>query len=150
MTIANQRNRLHSLAVCVVLGVLSTTAVAQQTPQAMAPAQKKEASKIDRVDDNQDASATSPANEQAQASKLTGRLPRYFAKVVDNEQRREIYRIQAEYVGKIEALEKQLEALRRAEMQAIVEVLSKEQWQQIQQLRELALARLAARQTDTP
>jgi hypothetical protein len=64
-----------------------------------------------------------------------GRLPRYFASLVDSRQRAAIYQIQSTMATKIEALERQLEELRQAEMREMEAVLNDTQLQQLQSLR---------------
>jgi hypothetical protein len=64
-----------------------------------------------------------------------GRLPRYFASLVDSRQREAIYQIQASMAAKVEALEMQLEELRQAEMREIEAVLNDTQLRQLQSLR---------------
>src|SRR5687767_2924953 len=49
-------------------------------------------------------------NKEGQA-KRTRRLPQYYAKVVDRNQRESIYKIQETYQPQIDALEEQLKAL---------------------------------------
>ena len=60
-----------------------------------------------------------PASSKPEASKAkrrgnAGRLPPYYASVVDNRQRQAIYEIRARMASEIERLEKQLDALRQS------------------------------------
>ncbi len=64
-----------------------------------------------------------------------GRLPPYYASVVDNRQRQAIYEIRARVASELEQLEKQLDALRQSEMVEIEGVLTAEQRAQIESLR---------------
>ncbi len=70
-----------------------------------------------------------------------GRLPPYFASLVDSRQRDVIYKIRASMAAKIAELEKQLEELRQAEMHEIEGVLTDDQRQQLQSLRAIRAAK---------
>lgn len=56
-----------------------------------------------------------------------GRLPRFFASLVDDQQRMEIYEIQTSYRPRFQKLEKQLAQLEAAEMRDMEKVLSTSQ-----------------------
>jgi hypothetical protein len=60
------------------------------------------------------------------------RLPAHYGAVVDEKQREEIYRIQEEYHPKIEAIEKQLRALKKERDAKISAVLTTEQRKQVE------------------
>lgn len=79
-----------------------------------------------------------PAKTQEKEAKLTGRLPRYFGKVVDDNQRQRIYEIQAEYRQKVTALQQQLDQAKAAELEAIEGVLQPGQLEQLKKLRSAA------------
>ena len=84
--------------------------------------------------------ASEPASPKPEASKAkrrgnAGRLPPYYASVVDNHQRQASYEIRARMAREIEELEKQLDALRQSEMAEIEEVLTASQRAQIESLR---------------
>lgn len=64
---------------------------------------------------------------------LRGRLPAHYGKVVTEEQRTAIYKIQEEYRPKIEALKAQLEAIEKQRDEKIAAVLTPEQKKQIEQ-----------------
>ena len=64
-----------------------------------------------------------------------GRLPAYFASIVDSQQREAIYKIRASMATRIADLEKQLEELRQAEMREIEGVLTDGQREQLETLR---------------
>lgn len=64
-----------------------------------------------------------------------GRLPPYYASVVDDRQRQAIYEIRARMASEFEQLEKQLDALRQSEMAEIEGVLTAAQRAQIEALR---------------
>ena len=78
---------------------------------------------------------TASKAKTADQEELTGRLPRYFSSLVDEEQRDEIYEIQTSYRDKIEELEQQLADLRSKEMAAIEKVLTTTQRKELADLR---------------
>ncbi|MGI9470855.1 MAG: hypothetical protein ACR2NZ_04945 [Rubripirellula sp.] len=80
-------------------------------------------------------SMSKPEAAEAEAV-LTGRLPRYFASVVDSKQRQEIYEIQASFQTKIEELEAELAALEEEQMKEIEGVLTTTQRKKLVELRE--------------
>lgn len=84
---------------------------------------------------------------QARA-KPKGRLPAYYAKVVDAAQRAEIYKLQESFAAKREALEKQLAALKSEEDAAVEAVLTPQQKQKLAALREEAKAAREKRAAD--
>ncbi|NLX94939.1 MAG: hypothetical protein GXY83_02055 [Rhodopirellula sp.] len=89
------------------------------------------------------AAAQSPA---APLRQFRGRLPAYFAKVIDEQQRQRIYGIQQTYHERIETLKVQLAALideRDAEVEA---VLSAEQRLEIERMKAAARAKRGVEQ----
>jgi Spy/CpxP family protein refolding chaperone len=60
-------------------------------------------------------------------------LPAHYAQVIDEKQRDEIYKIQEEYQPKIEALQSQLNALKKERDEKISAVLTAEQKKQVDQ-----------------
>jgi TolA-binding protein len=62
-------------------------------------------------------------------------LPRFFAGLVDDEQREQIYAIQASYQDQIEALEKELATLKEAELSEMEKVLTAAQRKELETLR---------------
>jgi len=88
----------------------------------------------------------SPAQEgeATQPAKRRHRLPRYYSQVVTEEQRASIYDLQDEYAPRIEKLEAQLAALEEERDTKIVEVLSPEQRQQVDDLEAAARAKRRA------
>ncbi len=91
-----------------------------------------------------------PAKQESQEKpaarkKARGRLPRYFAKVVTQQQREDIYEIQARFAARVEELQKQIDALIRQRDQEVEAVLSSEQLAEVRKLREEAKKRQAAR-----
>ena len=87
-------------------------------------------------------SQKSQANETEK--ELTGRLPRYFASLVDDEQRQEIYAIRNDFRDEIEALEKKLAALKVKEMQAVEKVLTTTQRRKLASLRDAGASKTAS------
>jgi hypothetical protein len=81
------------------------------------------------VDRPQIAYAADPqsAPEGAKKSRPRGRLPKYYATVVNEKQREDIYRIQEEYELKLKALQAQLDAMKKEKDQKIEAVLTPEQ-----------------------
>ena len=65
--------------------------------------------------------------------KVRGRLPAYYAKVVTDEQREKIYKIQAEYRPKIKAIKAQLKALKKERKDKIAAVLTPQQKKQVEE-----------------
>ena len=76
--------------------------------------------------------------------KLHGRLPAYYRLVVSEEQRMEIYRIQAEYKDRIQSLQDQLKELKHKRDARIVSVLTEEQKKQVEEAATKAKAKKAA------
>ena len=77
--------------------------------------------------------------------KPRGRLPAYYAGVVDEKQRERIYAIQKQYAGQIESLQKQIASTRMKRDQAIERVLTKSQLSEIRKKRAAAAAKRKAR-----
>src|SRR5262245_43713374 len=68
--------------------------------------------------------------------KLKGRLPKNFGKLgLRDDQRQDIYRIQANYRSRIDDLQRQLDQLRSEERAAIEKVLTPEQLKRLRELR---------------
>ncbi len=66
---------------------------------------------------------------------VKGRLPRYFASLVNSDQRTEIYRIQAKFRDQIAELKQQLEKLESKQMQDIEAVLTTGQREKLNDFR---------------
>ena len=77
------------------------------------------------------------AEGKAPLKKILGRkgrrLPAHYAQVVNEKQREEIYKIEDEYQPKIEALQKQLDALKKERDEKISAVLTAEQKKQLEE-----------------
>jgi hypothetical protein len=65
-----------------------------------------------------------PKGKAAAAAKPKGRLPAYYADVVDERQRAAIYSIQSDFKSKIEALQEQIDKLTAERDTAIESVLT--------------------------
>jgi len=78
------------------------------------------------------------AAKKAPREKPAGRLPNYFAEVVDKAQREAIYKIQQEYEPKLAELRRQLEELTKQRDEKIRAVLTPEQLKKVEQLQEQA------------
>jgi hypothetical protein len=69
------------------------------------------------------------------ATKLKGKLPAHFKKLgLSDQQTQQIFKIEAGYVDKIEALQKQLADMKKAEHQEIDNVLTDEQKAHLKEL----------------
>lgn len=82
--------------------------------------------------------AAQSAQQEAQPAQPTpprGRLPAYYGQVVNQQQREQIYAIQAKYSARIAELQKQLEELRAQRDAEIEKVLTPEQLKRIAELR---------------
>ena len=91
-----------------------------------------------------------PRQKPAEEQKTAGRLPPFYDVVVTPEQRQRIYAIQRKYQKQIEALQKQIEQLRRRRDQEIEAVLDEEQREIVARLRALAQRQKAQRKQKTP
>jgi len=87
----------------------------------------------------QDAAAKTVAAKKAK--KFRGRLPNYYKDVVSQQQREQIYAIQAEYREKIAALKAQLAAMTKEQNEKVATVLTAEQIQKVEQLKADAVAK---------
>lgn len=81
-----------------------------------------------------------------QTKPFRGRLPAYYGKVVDQQQRAKIYEIQKEYAPRISALQDQLAALMKERNDKVRAVLTPEQQQQVDQFRAAAAAKRREKQ----
>jgi hypothetical protein len=92
-------------------------------------------------------SGETAAGKASEPKKPRGRLPAYYGQVVDEKQREAIYAIQADYAGRISALQAQLDALIGERDQKVEGVLTPEQLQKVKELREKAKAAQTSRRT---
>jgi hypothetical protein len=92
-----------------------------------------------------EAPAETPVPEKAKSKKreFRGRLPNYYNRVVDQEQREKIYAIQREYAPKIDALKAQLAALVEERDEKVEAVLTPEQLKTVEELQAEAKAKRA-------
>jgi len=133
-----QRRTACILVAAVGLGLLGMRA----SPAAEPTGAQQEAAQPGQQTPTPDSASKA---EQSGERSFRGRLPAYYRYVVTDQQRQEIYRIQAEYAPRIEQLRAQLEALiaeRDAKVQA---VLKPEQLKRVEQLREEARKNRQAR-----
>jgi hypothetical protein len=87
---------------------------------------------------------------QVERKKPRGRLPTYFAKVVNTSQREEIYEIQSRYVEQIEKLQQQLKELVAKRDAEVDGVLSTEQMAEVMKLRREREARRKSSDGSSP
>jgi len=88
-----------------------------------------------------EAESSKAAAPAAEAKGPRGRLPAYYAEVVDEKQRAAIYSIQQEYAERIKQLRSQLEAVTKERDQKILAVLTPEQQKKVAELAEAAKAK---------
>lgn len=86
-------------------------------------------------------SSDKAAPAAAEAKGPRGRLPAYYAEVVDEKQRQTIYAIQQEYAERIKQLRLQLDAATKERDQKIAAVLTPEQQKKVAELAEAAKAK---------
>lgn len=84
------------------------------------------------------------------AKKAKGRLPNYYADVVDGQQRELIYQIQAKFRPQIEKLEAELAALKADQDKEIEAILRPEQKKKVDELRAAAEAKRKQRRQKKP
>jgi hypothetical protein len=146
---------ISSMLLMLALLIMSTT---KSLVTAQEPA-KKTAEVATRLAQNlRPASSSSSANRAGSSSKratmdsnnslLMGeqrsnnlRLPRFFAKLVDEQQRESILAIQLEYQSRLNELERELERVRQDEVAAIEKVLTDSQRKLLSQRRAEAKAK---------
>ena len=85
------------------------------------------------------AKASTEASADAPA-KVKGRLPAYYKDIVDAKQKEKIYTLQADYNGKIDALEEQIKKLTADRDAAVEGVLSPEQKEKLKKAKDGASA----------
>ncbi len=117
----------------VALASICTFAIAQEKSTKSTRGSKATSSKSTSAKSK---SAGTRSKKSATASNApAGRLPRYFASLVDEEQRAEIYEIRVTFREKLEALEKELAELRESEMSAMEKVLTTTQRKKLAEMR---------------
>ncbi len=77
-------------------------------------------------------------------AKPRGRLPAHFGKIVDPQQKETIYKLQAEYAPKIEALRAELQALLAKRDAELESVLTAEQKEKLAEFRAAAASKRGA------
>lgn len=128
---------------CVALACNPMLGYSQEKTIAPETANRSEASSSNEAERSSLEKAPRAVSEPASGSTTggvmrkpsAGRLPPYFASIVDSRQREAIYKIRASMATRISDLEKQLEELRQAEMREIEGVLTDGQREQLETLR---------------
>lgn len=138
-----QRHALESIALTTVMSVCTFFAmhapgVCQEKPTEAKAAKTTRSRARDAVSEKAKTSA-----KKAKAPR--GRLPAYYRKVVDREQREDIYAVQREYAARIDDLKAKLAALVKERDAKIAAVLTPQQQDKVRQLREEAKAKRAAK-----
>jgi TolA-binding protein len=119
----------NRVVLCLVLAGFCSTALAQE---------KKKSTRISKASaasEKQGAVATGVVKEK-QPTTLRGRLPRYFASLVDDGQRQDIYQIQASYRERIKELQAELAKLELEQMTEIEETLTSTQHKKLGEMRQ--------------
>ena len=103
----------------------------------------------------QDGAAPGAAQEDKPAprtpeKKIRGRLPAYYSRVVSQEQRTEIYSVQARFNEQMAELRKQLETLAAQRDKEVRGVLTPDQQRQVDEMVAAAKARRAGKTADPP
>lgn len=127
--------RIACVAALVVAGAAVNASGQERGPAKPAAAPPATAAK--------DAAAS--AKEPAAKETLKGRLPAFFASVVNEKQRAEIYDLQNRYASQIKQLQAQLDALTKERDTAIDAVLTAEQLAEVNKKREAAKASRSSR-----
>lgn len=124
----------------LTLAGISTVATAQDKSSKSSRSGKSTAAKSRSSDSDDSRVSVSKASRSESASRAApkGRLPRYFASLVDKDQRAEIYEIRASFRKKLETLQKELAELKESEMASIEEVLTATQRKKLAEMRESA------------
>jgi len=92
----------------------------------------------------QDAKKADPKAKAGAKDKAKGRLPAYYKDVVTDEQRDQIYAIQAKYVKQLEDLQSQIDGLKAKQNDEIEGLLSAEQKGKLAKVKEEAEAKKKA------
>jgi len=88
--------------------------------------------------------------DSSDEGKLKGRLPAYFAKLVDKDQREAIYKIEDEYGPKIKALQQQVHDLEAERNGKIRAVLTPDQQQKLDEYMAAAKSAKSGKSTKEP
>jgi len=118
-----------------VLSVTMALALSAVISSNLAIAQPKPTSKASAKAD------AKSGDEEAAPAKGKGRLPAYYKDIVDAKQKDKIYSIQAEFNGKIDALEEQIKKLTADRDAAVEGVLTAEQKGKLKKAKEEAAAK---------
>ena len=80
-------------------------------------------------------SKSTEKSEAVETTTVSYRLPRYFASIIDDEQRSEMQEIQASFHEKIAAIQQELDELEAARMKALEGVLTTSQRKMLTEMR---------------
>lgn len=127
-----------NLSLAVVFIAMSLTGIAQEAAKDSKQSPEPKATPVAQAD----ASVTAVANVKPKA--FAGRLPRFYASIVNSRQRAEIYDIQRSFVLQKQRIEQQLAEVRQAELDAIEQVLNEQQRSQLHQMRSTAESKSSA------
>jgi hypothetical protein len=86
-----------------------------------------EPAKMDKQSSKKRSTTNASGKSASKAAGNTLRLPRYYAGIVDQEQKEAIYAVQLEYRSKIAELEEELSRVRRDEQAALEKLLTDSQ-----------------------
>ena len=130
------------VAVAAVGVAVAGLAAGQQPSPAQQPSTERSAPAT-LTQQTAESPAETPVPEEAKPKKkeFRGRLPVYYNRVVDKEQRDKIYAIQREFAPKIDALKAQLEALMTDRDKKVEAVLTPEQLKTVEKLMGAAKAK---------
>jgi hypothetical protein len=112
----------------LMMPAAALSAADEKKPTKSSPASAKESS----------AKTKAPAKSEGETAKKSesgGRLPRFFASLVDDEQRESIYAVQEKYRSKIDSLREQLREIESEQLKEIESVLTAAQRKELETLR---------------
>lgn len=133
---------IGSSLLAVAFAGISTVAMAQEKSS---KSSRSSTAKVTKTDET----TSEGSRPTATGKRFSGRLPRYFASLVDQEQRDEIYQIRATYREQLAALEQELADLKEAEMSAMEKVLTTTQRKKLDEMRASAEKSAKAKSAST-
>lgn len=153
MTKARNRQSLANSLYRLAIVAVSSTAIGVGGAASLAAQEKDESPKnTGKPTANGTANSTPATDDRSPVTKpaVKGRLPNYYAKLgVSNDQRKEIYTIQARLRLQIAALEKQIVQLKLEESRQVEAVLNDDQRQMLEKLQAAARERRISRKGST-
>jgi hypothetical protein len=129
------------MAAVLAVALVQTASAAQPGSSQNKSAAQPEAAAAPASSPSSPVGEKAPSKADKEKKKAGGRLPAYFADVVDEGQRKQIYSIQEEFTPRLDALRKQLEQLTTERDAKIDALLKPEQKAKIQAKREEAAAK---------